>query len=423
MAEERKAAGKDPNPRQPISLSERVVLGEKEQSTSARNANGAKIVPQKPKPAHRPASTRVPIFGSAAEKPAAIPNVDKNTKFIKGLPDQAARDAARQKKWATLSPEDRREAEALAAIEDEYIIAELERQNKQKGVKATPGVAPVAAVSPGAGAAVKRRPAEAPALAAAPVVLKSAAVQADVLKSDAVKTAKDRFANLPPRFKDALAGKKRPAAAAAAAAAAGGEEQKPVSPLNAAADTLERSPAGPVPVTEAAPAAAEAHPASAEAPAATAPAGKKQEEYSSLNVADTLERRPPGPPGPAPAAAGGVEPLNQKHTNLERPPLQTSSPLMTGKSMSNPIISPRKPGNSALQSPLQISSSLTSPRLLSPRKPGGLGGVGGGSKKRTSSVKHKKTVKKNKKNAHRPKKGTKKIVKYPKKRKFTIKIR
>ena len=282
-------------------------------------ATGQKRIPPKPKPL-------IPVASAVAKKPAPLPNV-VNKKFIEERPDQAARDAAREEEWKNLSPEDRREAEALAAIEDEE-IAEYEKSQAKKGMKAYPVVAPAAEVSPGAGAGVKRRPASASSDVAAPVV------PVAVPKSAAVQAAETRTVQLPAAFRDALAGVKRPASASGAAA-----DAKVV------------------------------------------------------------------------------------------PSLQISSPLtMSNQSMSAPIISPRKPvrlGEPALQPQLQISSPLTSLGLMSSsRKLGGLGGVGGGSKKRTSGVNHKKTVKKNvKTNAPRPKKGTKKIVKYPKKRKFTIKIR
>ena len=230
---------------------------------------------QKRKPP-KPLVVPVAPAAAAAEKPAPLPNV-VNAQFIAKRPDQTAIDAKRQEEWATLSPDDRREAEALAAIEDEEIADYKRRSLAKKGMKAYPGVAVAAPASPGASAGVRR----------------------------------------------------------------------PASASGAAADTK------------------------------------------------------------------------------VVPSLQISSPLtMSNQSMSAPIISPRKPvglDEPALQPPLRISSPLTSRGLMSSsRKPGGLSG---GSKKRTSSVNHKKTVKKTvKTNAPRPKKGTKKIVKYPKKRKFTIKI-
>ena len=279
-------------------------------------ATGQKRKPPKP--------LVVPVAPAAAEKPAPLPNV-VNAQFIAKRPDQTAIDAKRQEEWATLSPEDRREAEALAAIEDEEIADYKRRSLAKKGMKAYPGVAVAAPASPGASAGV-RRPASASSASAsaAPVV------PVAVPKSAAVQAAETRNAQLPAALRDALAGVKRPASASGAAA-----DTKVV------------------------------------------------------------------------------------------PSLQISSPLtMSNQSMSAPIISPRKPvglDEPALQPQLRISSPLTSRGLSSSRKPGGLSG---GSKKRTSSVNHKKTVKKTvKTNAPRPKKGTKKIVKYPKKRKFTIKIK
>jgi hypothetical protein len=369
MAEERKAAGKDPNPRQPISPSERVVLGKKEQSTSARNANGAKIVPPKPNPAPPPASTRIPIFGSAVgSNTPPLSKTEIIRQFIEGLPNAPPPHA----EVITESPEE----EALKAIENEDIRRAMLDLKKNRPTTAKQSASDMASRT-GAIAGVKR-PVSGPSLVVAGPAAAAAAAPSTVSMSEQQKTAQARYNALPQAVRDAMEKKKQHPTPAAA-------DSKPIL-LNVG--TLERSPASQVPVVEAAPAAAAA--------AAASTASVIEKGDSPLNVG-TLER---SPPGPAPAAAEGVEPLNLKHTNLERspdslvPPLQTSSPLMTGQSMSNPIISPRNPGGSA-----------------------------GGSKKRTSGVKRKNTVKKNKKNAPHPKKATKKIVKYPKKRKFTIKIR
>ena len=248
---------------------------------------------QKLRPRPRP-----PVAAAAAAPPAAaapapsapLPKV-VNTKFIAERPDKEAREAAREEEWAKLSPEERREAEALAAIEDEE-IAQYEKDKKGR-------------VSPGTGASSSKRPASASSAPAAPVV----------------PAALPKNAQLPAEVRNVLAGVKRPASASSAALAAAKVD-------------------------------------------------------NTSNAASVV------------------------------PSLQTSSPLtMSMQSMRGPIISPRRPG-----------AVIKEGDILS------VGG-GGGSKKRTIGVKHKNTVKKNKTNAPRPKKATKKIVKYPKKRKFTIKIR
>jgi hypothetical protein len=249
---------------------------------------------QKPRPRPRPPVAAAAAPAAAPAPSAPLPKV-VNTKFIAERPDKEAIDADRQKEWATLSPDERREAEALAAIEDEE-IAEYAKKGR---------------VSPGAGASV-RRPTSASSAPAAPVV------PAALPKSAAVQAAEIRNAQLPAAVRNALAGVKRPASASSAALAAAKVD-------------------------------------------------------NTSNAASVV------------------------------PSLQTSSPLtMSMQSMRGPI----------------ISSQAKEGDILSVG-----GGGGGGSKKRTIGVKHKNTVKKNKTNTPHPKKATKKIVKYPKKRKFTIKIK
>lgn len=261
-------------------------------------ATGQKLRPRPPV-----AAAAAPPAVAAPPAPSApLPKV-VNTKFIAERPDKEAREAAREEEWAKLSPEERRQAEALAAIEDEE-IAEYEKDKKGR-------------VSPGAGTGISKRPASASSAPAAPVV------PAALPKSAAVQAAETRNAQLPAELRNALAGVKRPASASSAALAAAKVD-------------------------------------------------------NTSNAAPVV------------------------------PSLQTSSPLtMSMQSMRGPIISPRRPGAVTTAKEGDILSV----------------GGGGGSKKRTIGVKHKNTVKKNKTNAPRPKKATKKIVKYPKKRKFTIKIR